>query len=70
MTPVYSLLTTKDYGGTHVTRVVTVGETPKRFRIRAIIRTKLAGRNHWLEPGQEALVPKTAVRHGEWSTPA
>lgn len=33
-------------------------------------RTRLAGRGRWLEPGQEALVPKSAVRHGEWSKPA
>lgn len=69
MTPVYSYLVISGWHGTSSTRVITVGSTPKRFRIKAITRTKLAGRGRWLEPGQEALVPKTAVRHGEWSKP-
>lgn len=69
-TPVYSYLILSGWHGTSATKVITVGETPKRFRIRAITRTKLAGRGRWLEPGEEALVPKTAVRHGEHSRPA
>ncbi len=69
MTPVYSYLRLSGWHGTSSTLVVTIGSTPKRFRIRAITRTRLAGRNRWLEPGQEALVPKTAVRHGWWSKP-
>lgn len=43
-------------------RVVIVGETPKRFRIKAITRTRLPGRGRYLEIGTEALVPRTAVR--------
>lgn len=39
-----------------------VGETPKRYRIRAINRTKLGGRCRWLARGEIALVPKRAVR--------
>lgn len=70
MTPIHSYLVLQGWHGTTSTPVLTVGITPKRFRIRAVQRTKLAGRNRWLEPGQETLVPKTAVRHGEWSTPA
>lgn len=69
MTPVYSYLSISGWHGTTTTLVVTVGWTPKRYRIRAITRTRLAGRNRWLEPGQETLVPRTAVRHGEWSKP-
>lgn len=70
MTPVYSYLVISGWSGASATKVITVGSTPQRFRIRAITRTRLAGRNRWLEPGEEALVPKTAVRHGEWSARA
>ena len=42
--------------------IVVVGETPKKYRIRADQRTRLAGRSRWLEPGQTTLVPRTAVR--------
>lgn len=70
MTPVTSFLVIRGWHGTTGTKVLTVGITPKRFRIRAITLTRLAGRNRWLEPGEEALVPKSAVRHGEWSKPA
>jgi hypothetical protein len=55
--PVYSYL--------GVYRVITVGITPKRFRIRAIERTKVGRR--WLEAGEEALVKKSELRHGEYS---
>lgn len=44
------------------TLVEIVGETPRRFRIRAIERTRLAGRLRYIDAGQEALVPKHAVR--------
>lgn len=37
-----------------------VGETPKRYRIEVETRTLLP--NGWLDPGQQRLVPKTAVR--------
>lgn len=70
MTPIYSYLVIVGWHGATATKVITVGETPKRIRIRAITRTRLAGVGRWLEPGAEALVPRTAVRHGEWSTPA
>lgn len=70
MTPIHSYLVLQGWHGTTTTPVLTVGITPKRFRIRAVQRTRLAGRNRWLEPGQEALVSKSAVRHGEWSKPA
>jgi len=68
-TPVYSYLVLSGWHGTSSTRVITVGATPQRYRIRAITRTRLPGRGRWLEPGEETLVPKTAVRHGEWSKP-
>lgn len=69
-TPVYAHLVLNGWAGLTTTRVITVGSTPTKFRIRALTRTKLGGRNRWLEPGQEALVPRSAVRHGAWSTPA
>lgn len=47
------------YGGDTEQAVEVVGQTPKRFRIRAITRTKLPGR--LLEPGQCVLVPRYAV---------
>lgn len=70
MTPVYSYLVISGWHGSTATRVITVGQTPRRFRIRAITRTRLAGRGRWLEPGQETLVPTSAVRHGDWSNVA
>lgn len=68
MTPIYSYLITHGWHGSTATLVVAVAETPKKFRIRAITRTRLAGRNRWLEPGQTALVPKSSVLR-EWSSP-
>ena len=44
------------------TKVEIVGVTEKRYRIKAITRTKLAGKYRWLEIGKTALVPKHAVR--------
>lgn len=69
MTPVYSYLVIVGWHGGTATKVVTVGMTKNCYRIRAITRTKLAGRGRWLEPGKTTLVPKTAVRHGDWSMP-
>lgn len=42
-------------------RVLIVGRTPKRVRIRAIDRTRLAGRRRWLAPGEESLIPAHAL---------
>lgn len=50
------------WAGDRWRKVEVVGETPKKYRIRAIEKTKLAGRSRWLEAGQTALVPKYAVR--------
>ncbi len=36
-------------------------ETPKRYRIKALIGMKLAGRSRWLDKGETALVPKRAI---------
>lgn len=50
------------WAGARARQVEIVGETPQRYRIRAIERTKLAGRSRWINPGETALVPKYAVR--------
>ena len=44
------------------TRVEIIGETPKKYRIRALQRTKLGGRSRWIYAGETALVPKHAIR--------
>lgn len=55
-------LTLDGYGGRTATLVEIVGQTPKRLRIRAIERTRLAGRRRYLEIGETALVPTYAVK--------
>jgi hypothetical protein len=62
MSKITGELALSGYGGNTRTRVEIIGQTPKRLRIRAITRTKLGGRNRWLEPGESALVPTYAVR--------
>lgn len=49
------------WGGRSESKVVVIGETPKRYRIRAIARTKLAGRDRYLNAGETTLVPKRAL---------
>lgn len=49
------------WAGRSETLVEVIGQTPKRLRIRAITRTKLAGRDRWLRAGEVALVPAAAV---------
>ena len=58
---VYGTLHLDGYSGRSSTRVEIVGETPKRYRVRAITQTRTAGRLVYLEPGQVALVPKHAI---------
>ncbi len=38
-----------------------LAETPKCYRIKALIGMKLAGRSRWLNKGETALVPKRAI---------
>lgn len=40
-----------------------VGEFLKWYRIEAIDRTRLTGRERYLAPGKRAWVPKRAIRH-------
>ena len=57
----YGVLHLDGYSGRSSTRVEIIGETPKRYRVRAITQTSTAGRLVYLEPGQVALVPKRAI---------
>ena len=60
----YGYVRVQGWHGTTETRVLIVGETPKRYRIQAINTLKLGGRNRWLDAGCTAFVPKRAVREG------
>lgn len=62
MSQVYGYLMIQGWNGIAATKVEIVGSTPKRFRIKAITPTKLAGGNRWLNPGEVALVPHYAIR--------
>ena len=53
---------TDGWAGIGAQEVVVIRETPKKYRVQAVKRTKLAGYNRWLEVGQTSLVPKYAVR--------
>lgn len=56
------LLLLEGWEGRTETPVEVVGCTKKKYRIRAITRTRLAGRYRWLAAGETTLVPKHAVR--------
>lgn len=49
------------WSGRHDYAVIVVGETPKRYRIQAVMEMRLPNRKH-LKVGDTALVPKRAVR--------
>ena len=53
------------YAGRSEQAVLVIGETPKKYRIKAVMRTKIGGRNLWLYAGESALVPKTAIKFTE-----
>jgi hypothetical protein len=55
------LLVLEGWAGRTKTPVEIIGMTPKRYRIRAVMRTRLGGRHRWLDPGDTALVPRHAV---------
>lgn len=59
---IYGTLAVDGWWGRSLTRVEVIGQTAKRLRIRAIERTRMAGRDRWLEPGEVALVPTYSVR--------
>jgi hypothetical protein len=60
-TPRTGYLHLNGWAGHRTHQVEVIGETPKRYRIRAITKTKLAGRCRWLQEGEMALVPKHAI---------
>ena len=60
--PCSGFLGTVGWHGIALTEVRVIGETPTKFRIKAIKPTKLGGRNRWLNKDDVILVPKTAVR--------
>lgn len=49
------------WAGRHDYAVIVVGETPKRYRIQAVMEMRLPNKR-LLKIGDEALVPKRAVR--------
>lgn len=57
----YGWLVLNGYAGYTRQRVAIVGETEKKMRIRALMRTRLGGRKRWLSIGDETLVPRHAV---------
>ena len=60
----YPRLATITLGGWHGLsehEVLVVGQTPTRYRIRALTRTRLAGRYRYLAPTHEALITRKAV---------
>ena len=60
-TPRRATITLGGWHGLSTQEVLVVSETPKRYRIRAIAKTRLAGRHRSLEVGQQALVPRHVV---------
>jgi len=63
------LLLLEGWAGRTETPVEVVGQTEKKYRIRAITETRLAGRYRWLAAGETTLVPKHAVRITSACTP-
>ena len=55
------VLHTQSWAGRSETPVMVVGETPKKYRIRAITDTRLGGRGRVCVAGETALVPKHSV---------
>lgn len=55
-------LCTQGWHGFTKQEVEIIGRTPKKYRIKAIERTRLGGANRWLNSGEITLVPQKAVR--------
>lgn len=58
----HAYLCTDGWAGRNEQAVLVVGETPKKYRIKAVMRTRMPGRCRWLSAGELALVPKHAIR--------
>ena len=61
-TKIIARLALNGWEGITLTEIEVIGETPKKYRIRAISDMRLAGRNRKLKAGEITLVPKYAVR--------
>jgi hypothetical protein len=59
--PRRATITLNGWQGLTTQEVEVVGQTPQRYRIRAITRTRLAGRLRYLEAGHTVLVPRKVV---------
>lgn len=60
--PLLGILTISGWHGSTAYHVALVGTTSTKYRVEAFTRTRLQGRNRWLDAGSRALVPKTAIR--------
>lgn len=58
-------LHTMSFAGSVKTPILVVGETPKRYRVRLVERTKLPGREKWGAAGDVVLVPRSSVSFRE-----
>lgn len=67
--PYRALLCTRGFEGYRETEVEVIGETAQKFRIKAVIGTKVSAghssRSRWLVKGETALVPKRAIKRKE-----
>jgi hypothetical protein len=60
--PSRGILFLQSFAGVIGTEVAVLRETPKRYVIQALGRTRLAGRRREILEGEVAWVPKSAVR--------
>lgn len=60
--PRQAYLCTDGWSGRAEQAVLIIRETPRRYQIKAVMRTRLPGRCRWIYIGETALVPKHAVR--------
>lgn len=58
----YGFILLESYAGLTKHRVEIIGETPKKYRVRALQETRLAGRGRYILTGDETLVPKHAIQ--------
>lgn len=59
--PYRAFLRLSSWAGDTYQEVEVIGETPKRFRIRALADTRLGGRSRWLATDWTTVVPKGAI---------
>ena len=61
----YGFLCQNSWAGYSETRVKIIGETSKCYRIQALDRMRLPGRNRFLNKDDTTLVPKYAIKFEE-----